>query len=75
MTPKELKILFIEKNITQAELAREAGTSQAMIHHIVQGRSRSRRIENIIAKRVQRPAVSIFPISPEPIWGRKEQAA
>lgn len=75
MTPKELKILMIKKDVRQKDVVAEANVSRSAVTQVCKGLARSRRIEKIIAKRVQLPRQSIFPIAPEPLRGRDDQAA
>lgn len=72
MTPKELKILFVQKDVTQAQIVADVGktgrpVTPMAVSQVVRGKSRSRRIEKIIAQRVNLPRQIIFPINPDQI--------
>jgi transcriptional regulator with XRE-family HTH domain len=75
MTPQELKDILNQKGITQTSVSVEANVTPQAISLICNGYSRSRRIEKIIARRVQLPHQVIFPIHPEPIKSREATAA
>ena len=75
MTPKELKILMIQKDVTQAQIAEEAKVSRQAVCLVCTGHGRSRRIEKIIASRVQLPRQIIFPIYPGPLRSSDDVAA
>jgi lambda repressor-like predicted transcriptional regulator len=75
MTPQELKNLLKQKDVTQTALSVEANVTPQAVSLICTGHSRSRRIEKIIARRVQLPHQVIFPIYPEPIKSREATAA
>ena len=63
MTPKEIRHLFIDAEITQAEIARDLDVSQEAVYQIVEGSSTSHRIRAHIAKRL---GVDIKRIWPDP---------
>jgi hypothetical protein len=66
---------MLQKDVRQVDIAKEAKCSRPTVFQVVHGLARSRRIEKIIAQRVQLPHQTIFPIAPEPLRGRDDQAA
>ena len=75
MTPKELKILMIQKDVSQSQIAASAAVTRQTVSLVCNGHSRSRRVEQIVANHVQLPRQFIFPIHPEPIQARGRDAA
>ena len=63
MKPKELRILLLRAEITQAELARELKCQPQLIFHVVEGNIVSDRVRQHIAKRLN---VDIKRIWPDP---------
>lgn len=70
MTPKELKIRFLEHDVTQAQVAAKAGVTRQTVSLVCNGHGRSRRVEEIVAQALGLPRRRIFPITPEPIQSR-----
>ncbi len=50
MTVKEIKIKFIERDIKQSHIARKLEVSEAAICRVISGKSKSRRIQETIAR-------------------------
>lgn len=50
MTSEEIKAKMKERKLTQAELARRFDTSEASIHHLVNRKMRSDRLEKRLAR-------------------------
>lgn len=65
MTPKEIRRLMFEKDVTQAEIAREKGCSGGAIYKVIQGESVSDDIRRRIADKV---GVDIKRIWPDPYF-------
>ena len=63
MTPDEIKARLVELGLTQPILARMFKVSDSAINRILQGRSRSERIEQAIAKLLRIPVGEVFPLS------------
>jgi lambda repressor-like predicted transcriptional regulator len=63
MRPKEIRILLLKADITQAELAREQEVKQQLIYHVIEGNIVSDRIRQHIAKRL---GIDIKRIWPDP---------
>ena len=61
MDSKEIKILIIRKNITQAEIARQEGVSPSAVHQTITGRTVSRRLRKAIAERLGLPVEKVWP--------------
>ena len=47
---KEIKIWLIENELTQTELAKRLGVSQTAIYQVMKGKSKSKKIENLLKK-------------------------
>lgn len=62
MTAEEILSVFMLKGVTQAELARKFGVSHVMIHQVIHGRSKSRRIQEEIARILGKEMEEIWPI-------------
>lgn len=71
MKAKELKILMIQKDITQQRIASEAGVTRQTVCLVCNGYSRSKRVEKLVARSVSLPRQLIFPIVPEPLRSRE----
>ena len=60
MKAKKVKILLIEKDLTQAEIGRRLGYSKGMINHVIRGRVRHPFIEEAVARMLGQ--------KPEELW-------
>jgi transcriptional regulator len=47
---KLIRILLMEKGVTQTEIAKKLGCNRQWVNHIVVGRQRNERVEKAIAK-------------------------
>jgi len=61
MTPKEIRILLLKADITQAELARELKAQQQLIYHVIEGNIVSHRVREHIANRLHIDIKRIWP--------------
>ena len=43
-TPTKIKIAFLEKGVSGAQIAREQGVDRTAIYHVIAGRSKSPRL-------------------------------
>lgn len=50
MTAEEILAAFRIKRVTQMEIARKFGVSHVMVHQVIYGKSKSRRIQAEIAR-------------------------
>jgi transcriptional regulator with XRE-family HTH domain len=57
---KKLLKLLIDKDISQAELALEAGCNASMINQVIHGGKRSSRVQKAIARKLGVPPSKIF---------------
>lgn len=57
-----IKILMLEKGVTQADLARQMDVSRSAVNHVINGRVESERIKKGIAKGLK--------MSYKKVWGR-----
>lgn len=73
MRPKEIRILLLKADITQAELARELEAKQQLIYHVIEGNIVSDRVRQHIAKRL---GIDIKRIWPDPylVYGGPRKA-
>jgi transcriptional regulator with XRE-family HTH domain len=62
MTPEELKKLLKKAGTSQKKIADALDVSRPTIHYTVTDRSRSRRIEDYLAKTLGMAHADIFPI-------------
>lgn len=62
MRVKKLKSLLVEREVTQAEIAKECGVTPATVNQVVAGRGHSEKVEIVIAKKVGVPRNKIFPL-------------
>lgn len=60
MTAEEILAAFRIKRVTQMEIARKFGVSHVMVHQVIYGKSKSRRIQAEIAR--------ILEMSIDEIW-------
>lgn len=66
MTVKDIKISFIRNDLTQAEVAARLKVSNAAICRVISGKSKSRRIQETIAK--------LLNMSVEEVWTQEKAA-
>ena len=52
MTPRDIKILLLKKDLTQTAIAREYGCTPQSIYDFVHGRRRSRGLAHFMASRL-----------------------
>ncbi len=62
-----IRILLLERGITQADIARDLGCSRAFVGQIVNGDKNTPRLRREIAKRIGLPY--------EDLWGAEESRA
>lgn len=67
MTVKDIKIYFIRNDITQADIAARLKVSNAAICRVISGKSKSRRIQETIARMLN--------MRVEDVWGDEERVA
>ena len=63
MTPKEIKMLLLEHDVKQVQIAKKLGTSRAAISLVIKGVAESRRIKKAIALAVGMKAEDLWPNS------------
>lgn len=63
MSPSERKVLLIDKQISQLEIAKELNISPSAVSYIMSGRARSYRVEKLISDRAGVPY--------EEMWGHR----
>ncbi len=61
MTPKEIKILLLEHDVKQVQIAKKLGTSRAAISLVIKGVAESRRIKTAIAQAVGMKMKDLWP--------------
>lgn len=61
MTPKEIRKRLIDKDLTQAELARRNGVTIGVINHVIWNRSVSQRLRRAIAKELGLAVEEVWP--------------
>jgi hypothetical protein len=65
LTPLQRKIALMEAGVTQTEIGRRAGkVTVSHVGEVVHDRRRSLRVEEEIAKAIQRPVEEVFPRMP-----------
>ena len=64
MRSNHLHAELVRRGITQAEIARRLGLDRRTVNHIVRGRGRSRRVEELIAELIGKSAATLFPVRP-----------
>jgi lambda repressor-like predicted transcriptional regulator len=57
----EIKIALKARGFTVVAFARKLGVSREVIHNVIAGRGRSRRIEAAIATEISKPIWDVFP--------------
>ncbi|MBN1495906.1 MAG: helix-turn-helix domain-containing protein [Spirochaetes bacterium] len=60
-SPTEIRIEILKAGVTQAHIARQAGVSDQMIYHVIQGTSVSDRVRRAIAKVIGKDVAIIWP--------------
>lgn len=60
MTGKEIKILLLQNDITQAQIARALGISISAVHQVIFREAKSRRVERYIAKLLKKRVEELF---------------
>lgn len=66
MTRRERKAALVNAGISQAEVARAAGVSQAFVCDVIAGNRRSEAVEALVAKAIGKPVHSVFPPREQP---------
>lgn len=61
MTPHQRRVALFKKKIRLVALARELGVSAQCVHRVVQGQSRSLRVEAHVANALGLPVSKAFP--------------
>lgn len=61
MTPREIRAHLILSGVRQKEIADQLGVSKASVSRVIDGHSRSARIQLAIARAIGRPAHQVFP--------------
>jgi len=61
MHPAEIKAALTIAGYKQTDVARECGVAPTTIGAVINGRSRSEKVENWIAEKIRRPVVAIWP--------------
>ena len=61
MTPKEIKILLLQNDITQAAIAKKLKVSRTSIHNVIKGIVESHRIKQAIASAVGMKVSELWP--------------
>ncbi len=59
--PTKIKIELLKNGITGAEIARRAGVTRVAIYHVIEDRSKSRRLRKAIAKALGLPVEELWP--------------
>lgn len=60
MSPRERKAELIRKGFTVTQIAQLAGVTQPHASHVLKGRHRSARVEQIIANAIGKPISRVF---------------
>jgi transcriptional regulator with XRE-family HTH domain len=61
MTHKEIRILMLQKGVTQAQIARDLNVTRAAICHVLKGELPSHRIRRAVAKSLRVPISRLWP--------------
>jgi lambda repressor-like predicted transcriptional regulator len=61
LTPQTIKIALLEKDITGAYIARQAGVSRSAINHTIAGRRKSPRLRKAIADALGKMVSDFWP--------------
>ena len=61
MTPLEIKIELLKKNISQSEIARQQNVSPMAISYVVNKKRSSKKLMEAIAKAIGKDPVFVFP--------------
>lgn len=60
-TAVKIKIAFLEKGISGAQIAREQGVDRTAIYHVIAGRSKSRKLRKAIARKLGKKVSALWP--------------
>jgi transcriptional regulator with XRE-family HTH domain len=60
MTPKEIKIALIERDVTMQSIADRMEVDGSHVSQIISGKRRSVRVEKAIANAIGRPVAEVF---------------
>lgn len=63
MKPNEIKAALMLKNIRQTDIARRLKLRQSTVNDVIAGRGKSARVQNEVAKLLEKPVEEIFPHS------------
>jgi len=66
MTPIDLKILTIQKQVKQIDVARKAGVSAGGVSRVFNGIERSKTVENAAAELLEKAPGDIWPLAKLP---------
>ena len=61
MDPNEIKHELKIRGVTQLQISRELGVSRSGVHFVVNKKMRSARIQEAVAKTIQRDPKEVFP--------------
>jgi len=64
VTSNHLHAALVRRGISQADIARRLDLDRRTVNHVVRGRGRSRRVEELIAELIGRSATAMFPVRP-----------
>ena len=60
MNPTEIKIELLRSGVSQAEIAKKTNVTRSMVNMVVNGKARSKKIEDIIAYEIGQPVEKVF---------------
>lgn len=66
MTPKEIKRILFERDLSISGLARDLKVSRSMVHQVIHNKAVSHRVRCHIARAVGRPVGEIWKIKKDP---------
>ena len=58
----EIQYLLRRKGLTQKDIAREVGMSEAFVSQVISGARRNERIQDLIADKIGRERTELFPV-------------
>lgn len=61
MEPLDIRIELLRAKIKIADIARYAKVSPSAIGRVIEGQSRSARLERLVAKAIDKPVEAVFP--------------